>query len=466
METGKMKLVLSAGALALSMALAGCGGGSSSGGPAAAEESPDGDGAKPPVTCSPGAPPDENNVCTPPSPRPRAGQDTAKALHGAINQANGRPGDDDIDPTKFIGATASNARVTLKEDKSFSGVLSGWKGAHYKGDQGTSGKLSAESRIYSNKEAPTKTAFPAVSRQDDALASVVDGVYTLDATADNRIKSDQFPTGTASKTYDDDGSSRSFAGTYEGAQGTYTCTGVTCQATAGANGIVLADTGTWKFTPARGDAGKADKEDDSYARFGWWVYKNDGKPTHAVAFADTGSSSDATPLTGTALDRLDGKSATYKGSAAGKFAIYQAIPGNNESGHFTADAELKATFKTNSHTMSGTIDNFILNDGDENPVWSIALMTSTAVTTGGDTAEFTHPHDSNAEVTNPGTVWSIDEKAVEGSNGTWGAKLFHDDDTGNPTTVPPDTAFGTFSSEIGSTHKLTGAFGATHQPSQ
>ncbi len=50
METGRLKLALSAGALALSMALAGCGGSSSSGG----AQNTNGDGGGPPLPPPPG----------------------------------------------------------------------------------------------------------------------------------------------------------------------------------------------------------------------------------------------------------------------------------------------------------------------------------------------------------------------------------------------------------------------------
>ena len=86
--------------------------------------------------------------------------------------------------------------------------------------------------------------------------------------------------------------------------------------------------------------------DNEYLYYGWWVSKDkDGKPTAASAFVgvvepnagDLDNSGDLTALTG---------SATYAGHAAGKFAMSNALDGTGNGGHFTADAELNATFGT------------------------------------------------------------------------------------------------------------------------
>ncbi len=117
---------------------------------------------------------------------------------------------------------------------------------------------------------------------------------------------------------------------------------------------------------------------------------------------------------------------------------------------------LKATFSgadDNTNSMTGTIDNFKLNDGSENPGWSIALEKAAWDSTEG---EFVHAPAGS------GTIWSIGDS--EGNeSGEWQAQLYKTNAT-NPTI--PDTVAGTFYSWIGSTHELQGAFGATHQPSE
>ena len=86
----------------------------------------------------------------------------------------------------------------------------------------------------------------------------------------------------------------------------------------------------------------------------------------------------------TSLIDLTG-TATYTGAAAGKFAISDPIFAisdptvDDNSGHFTADATLTAKFGASADAKSangltGTIDNFVLNDADEVTPWSVTLL--------------------------------------------------------------------------------------------
>ena len=196
--------------------------------------------------------------------------------------------------------------------------------------------------------------------------------------------------------------------------------------------------------------------DDTYLYYGWWVSKdNDGKPTAASAFAGVVEPT-ATPLaTGGDLSALTG-SATYAGHAAGKFAMSNPLDGTGSGGHFTADAELTATFGTGATAgVTGTIDNFRLNDGSEDPGWSVSLARGALGTSGGT---ITAP-------TEDPTVWSINGNKAPAS-GTWSGTMY-DEMPGNPPNGDgsniPTTVTGTFYSEFSTIGRMVGAFGANKE---
>ncbi len=280
------------------------------------------------------------------------------------------------------------------------------------------------------------------------------GAYNInEGIASKKIEATEFPQVGAvrTKTYLGE-EQRSIEGKYDGAEGTFKCIGDTCQVTRSTDGstIQFVTGGTWTFTPDTGQTN--DVKDTKYLEFGWWVHKDKSKaPTFSDVFYE--GSADSPALGTSDITALDGMTATYEGAAAGKFSIHDPVDSeNNESGHFTADAMLKATFDETAATnaMTGTINNFKLNDGSANPGWSVNLEKAN-----WDTDRFT---------TNGDTVWSIGDNNKDGNpTGSWEAQLFR---TGTATTGIPDTVGGAFSSWIGATHEMVGAFGATHQPAE
>ena len=138
---------------------------------------------------------------------------------------------------------------------------------------------------------------------------------------------------------------RRFTGTYNGAAGTYVCTGTAaCTATVNDKGVVSAMGGDWTFTP---DAGAtSDVADVDYLHYGFWLKKTkdkDGVFTYneVETFADASvpASGNITTVRGTA---------TYNGGATGVYVknVFSSS-GDVEtatSGHFTATANLTATF--------------------------------------------------------------------------------------------------------------------------
>ncbi len=349
METGKMKLALSAGAVALSMALAGCGGGSSSSPVGPGDESGDNDNGTPAtITCGPGT----NlvgRVCVIPE-RDRANQDKAEALKEAINAtgavrwsaSTGGAITNNTTIPKFIGP--DGARIELAKDDKPVAALGSWKGSDQSGKH--SSGTSAMLRAYSSQGAPTTPEFSAVELEEvifGAGPQPVNGVYSLVSTPPaSKDIAGEFPAvGAGVETYVTE-NERKIRGTYKGAPGEYTCSGAAanaCSATSSASGGVdLSDGGTWKFKPDA-DA-KFEIKDGEYLQFGWWVHKDaSGAATHANVFYAPSTGLVAESSLGVAA--LDGKTATYTGSAAGKFAVYHLTEDINESGHFTADAMLK-----------------------------------------------------------------------------------------------------------------------------
>ena len=338
--------------------------------------------------------------------------------------------------------------------------LGSWKGMDNAGMVGTGDtKTTGMTRIYSNMEADKNVAFvgdagEAVHGLSDSDGTDGKNMYTLGADADMNIAGSKFPT-TGRTTYT--GTGRKFTGTYMGASGTYECTGATaCTATSGGDaGITLA--GTWTFTPNAGAMLKM--KDAQYLYFGWWVRKDSkGMATHAGALygemVPTGGT--ATLVTESVINESNGAlvgKATYMGKSAGKFAISDPLrPANDDAGHFTADAELMADFKATGSTLSGTIDNFRLNDGSDDPGWSVELQKAM------------FDNDGDKFMTNAATpaddrtVWSIGGNKSAAS-GKWEAQMF-DEKTDDGSNVPTSVV-GSFMSTIGTTHELVGAFGAT-----
>ena len=365
--------------------------------------------------------------------------------------------------------TASTSSPRMKAGES-AGMLGDWDGKHYS-HTNTGTKVSNSAVVYTNQGAPTVKPFATGATQDDGTTAIESG--TADPTTEGQyqassrtlalgtsasssaIKGDMFPTaGTTTYTPDSVTNTVVVRGTYQGAPGSYRCTGTECTAAAVGSAITLG--GNWFFVH---DAGAmTSKPDANYLYFGWWLQKDkDDKPTAASAFAGmTGmvAAPDDNPR------ELSGK-ATYMGHAAGKFAMSDPLTGG-DAGHFTADATLNATFGPTGG-LSGTIDNFMAND--ESVPWSVTLLRRTwsSSTSGLTDQPDNDPDTANIDEAMVGTIWSIDGTSASAS-GTWNAMAYdempadaaNDDGSNVPTSVT-----GTFESHFSSTHSMVGAFGAT-----
>lgn len=337
--------------------------------------------------------------------------------------------------------------VKLKAGDSV-GMLDGWTGMDYALTSGTgASKVTNEARVYTNRGSPSSMSF--VEKYGDADEYTASSrTYNVGDAADSNIKASAFPTAGV-QTFT---GAQDIPGTYDGASGRYKCAATaTCMATFTSTGIQLS--AAWTFVHDSG--ARVSTPDANYLYYGWWVSKDsDGGPTAASAFIGEVGDVDGTGDTPSGAD-LTG-SATYKGNAAGKFAMSNPLDGTGNGGHFTADAMLTANFGAiaaeNENGVTGTIDNFRLNDGAEDPGWSVALNRSSAWAADG---AITGP-------TSDATVWSINGNKAPVS-GAWSGKM-HDEMPGNAPSGDgsniPTTVTGTFYSEFSTIGRMVGAFGA------
>ena len=147
--------------------------------------------------------------------------------------------------------------------------------------------------------------------------------------------------------------------------------------------------------------------------------------------------------------------ATYKGGAAGKYAI--SAGKDSDAGHFTADAELTADLT--DMTVTGAIDNFTGGDGKPRD-WSVALKKND-LSDGGLMADMDSPAGSDTSVvdlTDSGAaaVWSMGGTASDVSGTQWVGQMLDNDNTGNQV---PLVTVGSFHTLYGINGRMVGAFG-------
>ena len=366
-----------------------------------------------------------------------------------------------IDAASNAGTLTTDPGSVTLEAGDPADPLGSWKGMHYEDTMGTgSAKVTNEALVYTNQGSQTSMTF-VEKYGDDGVYTASTRTYDVGTAADAKIKASAFPTA-GSKTFT---GVQSLPGTYDGASGDYKCNS-DCTVTATNDGSVELSY-NWTFVHDVGAL--TSTPDNHYLYFGWWVRKdNKGVPTVASAFAgrlgtEPGDSTDGLDP-GADGSTLAG-SATYAGKAIGKFALSNPLDGTGNGGHFTADAMLKATFGSGSDAgMTGTIDNFRLNDGSKDPGWSVSLHRAGW---GGEGA-IQPPEDNSNTVSIDealGTTWSIGDNEADAS-GTWSGQMY-DEKPGNAPNGDgsnvPTTVTGTFYSEFSTVGRMVGAFGANKQ---
>ena len=343
-----------------------------------------------------------------------------------------------------VGPTAA-----LKEDKTaMVAPLHGWVGSMHTGESDT-GTFTAQ--MYSNVGEPTPGAkINTITGFSGEVVTITVADTGSGLTNDpTRIASPEFThsAGTVTLKLPDPNPNGQDTfvrkGSYYGVAGEYSCDtsdgANTCSVTKAAEGYTLGGTGTWTFKPSDPNARVTATPDDVYAVYGWWLHETEDGATVSAFTSYRGDATLATEAA--AIADLDG-TATYRGGAAGKYTVRAGAV--NDAGHFTADAELMATFNgtgtADDHMITGTINNFMGSDGMARD-WSVALKQATLTDTGVITP-----------VTTGGTTWTMGGTAGSAS-GQWSGNLYQEVDN------VPTVGTGTFQSEYGNIGRMVGAFG-------
>ena len=369
--------------------------------------------------------------------------------------------------------TNAVARVLSMDKKTTLADNHGWEGNKYTYTVPSTEASGAgdmyEAVVYSNVEDPTpgrKFGAETVDQTDATRTyeyDLADGVLnetTTEGTA-SRVASSSFDHSAGVKTFKvpEDGTNptsiKPIEGKYHGVSGYYHCTpgnGNTCAVRVAAQGFNLggvtsanvfnANNAAWTFKPKDKEDEVMSAEDTIYASYGWWIKKaaHNGPLTVSAFVANKG-----TVPAASGLDNLNG-TATYRGGAAGEYALSSSTGGTNDAGHFTARATLEADFTNNTAAtaITGTIDMFIGADGQSRD-WEVELMGS-AISDDGAIGDSTD-----------GTAWTIGGTAADDS-GEWSGTLRDNGDDG-----VPKVATGTFYTEYGKAGRMVGAFGANVQ---
>ena len=153
-----------------------------------------------------------------------------------------------------------------------------------------------------------------------------------------------------------------------------------------AGDLVVSGDGDWTFTPTDPN-GTIDVPDPAYVSFGWWLNAMGTMGAYDFdAFASVEGMGDARIVAAAVSEG----SATYKGAAAGKYAMQSTSDDSASGGHFTAAATLTANFDADTGTdpnepndvgvsIGGSIDNFMTGDVSR-PNWKVTLTAPDAGT--------------------------------------------------------------------------------------
>ena len=310
------------------------------------------------------------------------------------------------------------------------------------------------------RNAPNIAADPPLYDDNNAVSSKIpartDTTYDhWDATLDTPAKRD------------------AFSGTYDGVSGMFDCAATAvdqCTITVMEDDdgdLIPVFTGSWTFDPGNVEH-TVMVDDDDFLTFGYWLYKPiESEDEHIFAAFSMGSKPYDNDLDGdNAVDfsGVDG-TATYRGSAGGKYVVRDAIAEKSDIGLFTAKAKLDANFGTADTTdtddrITGVIDNFVSGDGTALTGWSITLGTIAATTANitGATGVIDGANDGN--VTSGVIAGVTIMPGAADSNNDWDA-TFH----GNAmdrTDMQPGSIVGTFDLHGGTETQVSvsGGFGA------
>ena len=387
-------------------------------------------------------------------------QAMAMKLHGGIGAT---PLDTTTRTTAYatddiaVSIDGGTTTVNLSEDEDVMvDAFKGWEGMRFTAEPDADDAGTYEAVVYSHVGEGTTTEGEMFSTAYtlDATTGETANVTTLTGYATSRVASTSFDQSAGTKAFIPGSNDVRVmvAGSYHGVAGTYYCTpadrAVGCTAAVADMGFTLAG-GTWTFKPTNPETRLMDTTvpDANYASYGWWIHTSEDGNTVTVSAFDVYKGTDPGTV---GIADLRG-TATYSGGAAGKYALHSNTGGTNDSGHFTADATLEATFGED-HKITGTIDEFIGADGASRD-WSVTLNASTVSDTGGIAGD----PETAGNTDNQMTVWTIGDTAAD-AGGQWSGDLREQGDDGVPA-----IATGTFHSIYGTSGSMVGAFGANEE---
>ena len=377
----------------------------------------------------------------------KADSDKAKAVLTSL-------GEDSVAPSVTLAASSSGAVTAKAAGYTMSAnapdAITGYRGAILTTD---TGELHVYTNIDDAVATPIGDIYRASSDPGEPKVYTVAASTTVDDILWSQAKRDDSVT---TVTGEDTDAVTTFAGNVRGVAGTFSCTGTTCEAPTVAQGadVLSGFQGTWTFVPTDPN-GKIDVADVTYLSFGWWLNQmaDESYETDVFAAASTGMGAAVENL---AADDVDG-SATYKGGAAGKWAMQSTSDDSASGGHFTATATLTANFDANTAaegaqpntdgvSIGGTVTNFMTGETSR-PNWKVTLTAPDATTAVGP-------------ITGAVTEWATGG-ALKGT-GMWSANFY-----GSETdTMHPMAATGEFNAAIpttGEVGRISGAFAATKQ---
>ena len=370
--------------------------------------------------------------------------DMAKAVIAAI-KANTASTDEQPAPTVKLAASSAGVLTAEQEGYTMSAApeeIAGWRGRTLEKDGDTT-------VIYTNieDEVPTSLddlyarasglpkAAQTYSVTDDGTGSTIDwsdATRADDVTTETGTNNDQVT---------------SFAGSVRGVDGTFSCTGTTCDAPTPVDGAITSNQ-IWSFAPDDPGA-MIQVKDTAYVSFGWWLNAMGTEGDYEFDAFASATGMDANTGAGSALEG----SATYKGGAAGKFAMQSTTDDSASGGHFTAAATLTANFDADSGgndengvSIGGAITDFMTGDVSR-PNWKVTLTAPDATDNVGPIADAV-------------ATWKTGG-AVDGT-GNWSANFYGAEDD----TMHPTAATGEFDAAIGGNDdiaRISGAFAATKQ---
>ena len=360
-------------------------------------------------------------------------------------------------PTVVLAASSAGVLTATRTGYRMSAApeeIAGWRGRTLENDDGDT------TVIYTNiEDAEAKTigliydsasSFGEPDLYYDVVNAVEPGTETehdIPWSVVKRDDEDSTTTGSGAT------ATTTFAGSVSGLAGTFSCTGAVadCQAPTG---DALSSEQDWTFVPDDAN-GTIDVANTTYVSFGWWL---NAMGTMGAYEFDAFASVVGMDARAVAADQVDG-SATYKGAAAGKWAMQSTSDDSASGGHFTATATLTADFDANTDTtgndpnesgvsIGGSITDFMTGDV-RRPNWRVKL-------TGPDPV----PTTIEAAGVAGTTSWTTGG-AVPGT-GEWNAIFY-----GGMTDDQPAAAAGEFEAAIpqtGEIGRISGAFGATKVP--